>query len=76
MPQPSSVSTQGHGDIVDVTVMAQGAVLESGLTEGILTLFAPGSPQVAPGTCIAGAAVAESTTTKQPDMGAKHRRKR
>jgi secondary thiamine-phosphate synthase enzyme len=38
-----SVTTQGHGDIVDVTAKAQGAVQESGLTGGVLTLFVPGS---------------------------------
>jgi len=38
-----AVSTQGHGDMVDVTVEAHTAVRESGLTEGILTLFVPGS---------------------------------
>jgi len=37
------VKTRGHGDTVDLTREAQAAVTESGLANGTLTLFVPGS---------------------------------
>lgn len=35
--------TGGHGDVVDLTDRAREVVRESGLTEGVLHLFVPGS---------------------------------
>jgi len=37
------VATKGHGDTVDLTAEARAAVQESGLRDGTLTLFVPGS---------------------------------
>lgn len=37
------VSTKGFGDIIDVTEAVDGFVKESGLTQGIATVFIPGS---------------------------------
>jgi secondary thiamine-phosphate synthase enzyme len=38
-----TLSTDGHGDTVDITGQAQSVVTESGLSTGVLTLFVPGS---------------------------------
>jgi len=35
--------TRGHGDVVDLTVQAREAVQASGLSQGVLHLFVPGS---------------------------------
>lgn len=40
---PIPCRTRGHGDMVDITADAQGAIKESGLRSGVLTLFVPGS---------------------------------
>ncbi len=37
------VNTNGHTDILDLTDQVSGALVESGLTAGTVTVFAPGS---------------------------------
>lgn len=37
------VTTKGYGDTIDVTGEVQGLVGESGLTEGLVTVFVPGA---------------------------------
>ncbi|MDP8299521.1 MAG: secondary thiamine-phosphate synthase enzyme YjbQ [Candidatus Tantalella remota] len=38
-----TVQTKGNTDVLDITDECQGAVVSSGMTEGILTVFNPGS---------------------------------
>jgi secondary thiamine-phosphate synthase enzyme len=37
------IGTKGYGDIIDVTEEVQAAVQESGLREGLVTVFVPGA---------------------------------
>jgi len=38
-----TVETRGHTDIIDITPYCQGAVEETGLNDGVITIFNPGS---------------------------------
>jgi secondary thiamine-phosphate synthase enzyme len=38
-----TVETRGHTDIIDITSYCQGAVEETGLNDGVVTIFNPGS---------------------------------
>jgi secondary thiamine-phosphate synthase enzyme len=38
-----TLSTQGHGDTIDLTDRVEAAVAASGIAEGVVTVFVPGS---------------------------------